>query len=401
MEKNRWTEFLASKIRAQITLENAHKTVTLVLGIFCLVVLGFSLNLIGKFNNRVYLDTSKIMFLLLYHAVMVLGIYLPVLLQKGEKTLAGFFGIHDFSSLVLVASGMTFYCVVPLMLSSQLIEAAKLLSPSGFFGVLLWLNFFLSLFYVAMFAAFFAGYLFWPSLLTKAVEGVSKSVYALLGCHGVLFFLMGLGYTDQIKLGTPTFFEQFFVMALFWLFIVGSLHFIGRALADSALPALNALELDVVSGKIDQEPEMLERYRNAYTPVRFSSWLDRTFIRAASRAKEVAKYTQEGLALVNRDMPSEIDLRLVEERYKNAEKVYRKLEKDNQRFQATVSLIVMTRLQQEKIERVRDQFSRECRNAKIELASVRKRIDEKLVAIRNAAIAEAAVAVIESAPLLK
>jgi hypothetical protein len=397
MEKGRWTEFLASKIKSQIDLENAHKTMTVVLGLLCLIVLGFSLNAVEKMNNRVYLNTCKVMFVMLYHAVMVLGIYLPALIQKGEKAFARFFGIHDFASLVLISSSLMFYSIVVLMLGHQIAFSAKELSPSGLLTVVSWFNFVLTLIYFSGLMCFFAGLLLWPSFLTKLLDVFAKSSYALLGCHAVLFCLLGFSYTDNVKLGTPIFFEQFFVMALMWIFIVGSIHFIGRGLLGSAVPALSALELDVATGRIEKDADILGRYKNAYASERLSAWLDRVFAQSVSRAKDVARYTQDALSLVNRDKPTEIDLRQVEDRYKMAEKIYRKLEKDSYRFQITLSLIALSPVEREKTERIHDQFSRECRNAKIELASIRKRIDEKLVAIKNVVIAEAAVALPETA----
>ena len=398
MEKGNWIGFLASKIQSQIQLENARKMRTILLGLVSVGVLGYSLNAVGHFSGRMFFQTSKLMFILFYHGLMVLMVYLPMQLRKGEKSLAGFWGIKDFTGLVLISSGMAFYSLIALLLSFQIAGVAGDLSSAGFLAVVAWLNVAVLFFYAAGFAVFFAGLLWFPAFLSKGVPFVSRSVPVLMGIHAVLLALLGSGYTDNVKLGSPAFFEQFFVMALFWAFIVGSLLFLGRLLDDSAIPALSALELDLFSGKAEKEQEILERYRNAYTPARFSAWIDRLSGQSVTLAKDIRRYAQEAIALVSREKPTEIDLYQVEDRYKRAESLCKRLEKSGQRFQAGISVMDTHVLQQAKIEYLRDQYSRDSRNARLELAGVRKRIDERLVALKNAAIAEAAAMVPPAPP---
>ena len=87
--------------------------------------------------------------------------------------------------------------------------------------------------------------------------------------------------------------------------------------------------------------------------------------------------------MVEREKPTEMDLLQVDGRYKKADSLQRKFEREAQRFQLCLSLFDFNEAERERIEKLRDQFSRELRNSKLELASVRKRIDDKLVFIKN------------------
>ena len=56
--------------------------------------------------------------------------------------------------------------------------------------------------------------------------------------------------------------------------------------------------------------------------------------------------------------------------------------------QISVTFLDLIEVESERVGRLHDQYSRECRNAKLELASIRKRIDEKLVALKNSYLRE-------------
>ncbi|MDD5218607.1 MAG: hypothetical protein PHN49_03460 [Candidatus Omnitrophica bacterium] len=401
MEKTRWPEFIAAKVKVQIGFENAEKAQLWALGLLCLGTLGFALNIISGYKNPVFVSASKVMFLLLFHPFMALGIFIPSLLQKGEKPFAKFIGIRDFTSLNLISVAIAFYSVVVMSLSYQVAVNSSDISASSFFVVVAWGNFLLTLFYLVCCALFYLSLAYFPLAIAKTLNLGNKLLYAFLGIHVALFFFLGFGYAEVIPIGSPQFFEQLFTMALFWIFITATLLFIGKILGESVGQALSALELEVVSGKLDRAEDILEHYKGTFISPRLTSWLNRLSHQTATRAHDIAQYAHDALSLVNRDKPSEIDLRQVDERYKKSESAYKKLEKEHQRFQTSIALIELLEVEREQVSRLQDQFSRECRNAKLELASIRKRIDEKLVALKNMAPQEIVPPPVEKAPLLR
>jgi hypothetical protein len=140
----------------------------------------------------------------------------------------------------------------------------------------------------------------------------------------------------------------------------------------------------VVSGRLDRKDLIIPRLKEAFVPARFESWLKQFSKVIDEKSAEIAKYAKEAVDLIRIQKPSEIDLRQIEDRYRRAEGLYKKLEKDHQRFMVSMVFFELTDVEKEKAAFVRDLFSRELRNVKLELAGIRKLIDEKLVAIKEA-----------------
>jgi hypothetical protein len=386
MEKTRWPEFLSAKLKSRISLENAEKAQSWAIGFLSLASFGFALQGIagpGEAHNTIY--ATKVLFLLLFHLILILGVYLPGFLQKGEKSLARFLGMRDFTSLILMSLALTFYSVVILMLSQQTAKSAAEMGLSGFFGGVAWLNFVFAAVYFAGCLIFFASLFFFPGVLVKFFEKGGKSAYVFCALHSAFVFLLGFGYSETVPLGSGNFFEHLRMAGLFWVFILSSLILIGKSLRESSLSALETLELEVAAGKLERQEDILARLKEAFIPSRLSSWIHRLAHQAATKGHDIAQLSHDAINMVSGEKPSELDLRQVEDRYRRADAIYKKLEKENQRFLLSVSFLDINEAERGKIESLKDQFSRELRNGKIELASVRKRIDERLVAIKNAA----------------
>lgn len=383
MEKNRWLEFLSSKLKSQISLENAERAQSWALAFLSLFAFGFALQSLNHPDGRSFIYPTKILFLILFHIILIVGFYLPNFMQKGEKPLSRFLGICDFTSLTLTVCSLTFYSIVIFMLSRQTVSDAANMGMNGFFEFSAWCNLVLAAIYLSVGFFFFASLFFFPNALVKFFEKGGKSLYVFAGLHGALILLLGFGYSEIVPLGSASFFEQFRTASLFWVFILSSLVLIGRLQRGSSLKTLETLELEVASGKLERQEDILARFKEVFVPVRLSSWVHRLSHSVATKAHEIAQLSHDAVTMVTRDTPSELDLRQVEDRYRRADAIYKKLEKENQRFLLSVSFLESTEAEREKTEHLKDQFSRELRNAKLELASVRKRIDERLVAYKN------------------
>lgn len=381
MEKNAWLDFLSSKVRSQILLENSQKAQNWALALLALLALGAGLNAPAASGSEISAYAGKIQFLMGFQLVMALFFYLPNLLQKGQNPVARFFSLQEETSLAVLALGFAVYALVILNLSFKLISNHDL-EASHFVNFAVWVQFFVALVYAIGLAIASLSYFSSPQGLIKFLGVESKLVIVGLVLHTVVFLMLGAAYGELVPANSPEFFDHLKFTAPVWLFMVVSLVLLGKVIRSSAVPALASLELEVVSGKIERSEAILARLKEAFVSRRFDFSLRNTAKSVSEKAHEIAKYTHDAISLVDRDKPSELDLRSVEERYKKAEAIYRKLEKDNLRFSATLTLLVLSDLEREKAEAVRDQFSRELRNAKLELASVRKRIDERLVSFK-------------------
>ncbi len=386
MEKGRWLEFLSSKLKSQISRENARKAQTWGFALLSLLALGAALQSIGTSERETFVFGVKVLFLFLAHVVFVLGFYLPGRLQKGEKPLANSLQVRDFTSLAAIFLGITFYTVVTLVLSWQVIGSVNFPRLSGFFSFIAWTNFLFFLTYAAFQTFSLFSFLFSPNALIRFIERSAKAIPTLLGIHAVSILLWMMAYSELNPVGSPAFFDQLRAAGLFWIFVSSSILFISRLLEESSVPSLVALEFDVVSGKLEQNEEILARLKTTFASRRLSSWLNHLSHVIAAQAHQIVQSTHEAVSFAMREKPTEVDLRQVEERYRKAERTYKKLEKESLRFLFQVSLFELAEAEREKVETVREQFSRELRNAKLELASVRKRIDETLVAFRNTQI---------------
>jgi hypothetical protein len=383
MEKSRWLEFISSRLKSQISLENAEKAQTWGFLFLGLASLAFALQAVASGGGSLFLYATKILFLMIFQLVILLGVYLPAILQKERQSLPRLLGIRDFTSLMLASLLLTFYSAVVSLLSFQTAAQAGEMELSNFFAFVAWIQFFVSLAYFGGCLFFLAALLLFPQALTKIAERGSKAFWALLGLHAGLFFFLSFGYSEITPIGSVSFFEQFRVAGLFWIFIVTSLFFLGKMLRGSSVSALSALELEIASGRLERQEDILARLKDAFILERLAFWVNRLSHDLATKAHQIAQWAHEGITLVQREKPTELDLRLVEDRYRRADALYKKIEKENQRFLLSVSFFVLSQSEQEKIEFLRDQFSRELRNAKLELASIRKKIDERLTALKT------------------
>lgn len=383
MENKNWLAFLTNKLRSQISLETASKVQTWAFALVAVLAVGMGFQAVSQPAGETFLSNTKILFLILSHLFVLFCFYFPALLEKGDKPVSRLLGIRNLTSLVLNALALTFLAVVFSMLSFQVMKAVSESQTSSFFNVVAWLNFALSAVYLTGGVLYFASLFFFPQAMIRVVEKGSRMAYAFLGLHAALALLLGLGYSEAVGIGSQTFFEQFRIAGVFQIALGCFLFFVGNVLRESSVPGLSNLEFEVASGRLERSEDILARYKEAFVSRRLAAWIKHLSHKVASLAHEIATYTHESLIAVSQGKPSEMDLRKVEERYKKADQGYRRLEKDNQRFLLCASFFDLTEAEREHVEALKDQFSRQLRNAKLELASVRKRIDEKLTALKN------------------
>lgn len=378
-----WLGFVSSRLSSQIAFENARKARLWALALLGFFSLGFALNALGRVEDRMLGFNTKVIFLIVFHPLVLLGHYLPSLLQKGEKPLARFFSVRDFFSLTLISSMACALVTLLMVLSFQVTGEMANLGLSGFFAFAAWANALTSLFYFCSALYYVAGLMWFPGALIKLSERSTKAAYFFLGHHGIVMLLQMLTYPEAAALAGSGFFEPLRIAGLFWISCLSLIVLFGKILNESAVPALSNLELDIASGKLTAAEPILSRIKETFVLKRLVRWIGRISSDSASKAQEIARCSIEAVGLVDRDKPSELDLRQVEDRTKRAEQFYKKLEKGNQRFLVSLSFFDLGEIEREKTEELKDQFSRELRNAKLELASTRKKIDDKLVALKN------------------
>lgn len=400
MEKERWRDFLAAKLESQIALETAGSAKTWGFALLAFISLAFALSSLGSLSSD-QVFASKILFLIFFHTLTLLGFCLPNLIQKGENAVGAWLGIRDFVSFVWIFMALLFYAVIAWTVSFQAASAAGEFRVSGFFGFVAWANVVFVSLYVAVCVLGLLSLLFFPQSWIKLLEKSGRFWYGLLIAHSVFSLLLAFSYSETTAIGSPEFFGQFRFISLFWIFIACSILWMSRSFQESAVPALSALELEIVSGRLERREDILARFKEAFISRRLSAWTHRLSRVAATDAHEIAQLTHEAVSLVSSEKPHETDLIKVEDRYRRAENRYKKLERENQRFLLCLMLIHLSEAERERSEAVRDQFSRELRNAKIELASVRKQIDEKLVSLKNKEPRAAAQVPVEPIPLAR
>ncbi|MCM8776191.1 MAG: hypothetical protein NC930_07590 [Candidatus Omnitrophica bacterium] len=384
INRNQWMDFLSSRLRAQISLENAQKAQTWAFGLLSFFMFGSALGATSTFNSTSFYFETKVLFLFLFHMVMILGIYLPALfLQKGQKPVARLLGIRDSVTLVFLGITMMFYSLVVLSLSFQVASQANQMELSAFALLSFWVHFTLAAVYTLGCVFSFSSFVFSPGTLVKFFEKSSKVFYVLFGFHIVLLLSFALSYSEMVPIGGSDFFEQFRAVGLFWIFIISSVFFVVRLFFEFSADPLAALELDVATGRLERSEDILTRFKNAFASSRLFSWCGLLSRILAERSHEIARFSHEAVSLVSPENPSEVDLRQVEDRYRRAEALSRKLERENQRFLVSILLFDLNEVERQRVEELRDQFSRELRNAKLELATIRKRIDEKLTVLKD------------------
>lgn len=383
MEKSRWLDFLSSRLRVQISLENVQKAEAWGFALLGLLTLGGALAALAGFRSEMLTAQTKVLFLLIFYLVMVFGVHTVGLLQRGEKPMARLLGVQDFTGLLAVSSAVIFYSLIVLVVSHQAALESEAMGGSKFFGFMAWVNDLAALIQFVGCLLFVSGLFFLPKMLAGWVERGRKLRFSLLGTHAALFVFLGFGYLEMVPLGSPDFFEEFRAAGLFWIFIGASLILIGKLLRPLAVPPLASLELEIASGRLEHPEDILARLKEAFISRRLLAWLSRLSHSLASETAKIAAYSHEAIKLVGPELPSEIDLNQVEDRYRRAEALARRLERENQRFLVGVWFFDLSDSARLPVEELREQFSRELRNIKIEIASVRKRIDERLISLKS------------------
>lgn len=388
MEKDEWLEFLSARLRSQMAFETSHRAETWALALISLFTFSAAVHGASELNAnasapRFFLFTTKVLFLALGHLFMLLGIYLPSILQHGKISVAAGLGVRDFTSLVLISLVLTFDAVVLFTLSSQLVFGAREADTSNFFLFTSWINFFFWTGYFAAAVAGFASLIFFPNFLVKAFERLPKITYFLFGFHIALFLLMILAYSEIVPLAGLSFLNELRMAGLFWIFMASSLPFLAKLLQEPVVPSLAGLELDIASGRLERHEDILARFESAFVLRRLFQWIRHTSNSLETKTHEILRFAHDAATLADRDKPTELDLRQVEERYRKAEQGIRRLEKESQRFILSTSLFHLSSAERLRVEAVKDQFSRQLRHTRLEVAGVRKKIDDKLIRLKN------------------
>ncbi len=387
MNPAQWTGYLGSKIKNQLAAETVERIHLWALSLLGLAALGLALGPIGSLDERSFFGMQAF-FLIFFHAVMLLGYYGPGRLAgKNSRWLMRALEIRDFISLVFVFVALVFYAAILLRVGYQAAVRGADMEVSAWGAVLGWLNFVFILFYALLAVSACAAFNFAPHLLVRFMDRSGRMPLVLMSIHLGLGLLLFADYAARTGFGSPLFFEEFRLAGMFWIFIAASIFVTGRLLAESALPALNALEFEVATGHWTRPEDILLRFKAAFASVRFDTWLNTLARSAAEKSHEIARCLHEAVRLIGQEKPTELELKQVEDCYRRAEAVIRKLDREGQRFLAVLSFLDLQEACLGKSEELRDQFLRDLRNARLELAGVRKCIDEKLIALKDRAAA--------------
>ncbi len=383
MQKDSWLPFISEKIRAQISIENGRRVQTWAFGILALFALT---NLVAGLINipgKAFLIMTQVLFVAAFHLILSFGIYLPEHLQKGEKYLSRAFGIRDFTSLIFMSLVLAFVVYIVFNASYAIIHDGEELRASAVLAVANWLNVIAAGLYLGGFALYLGGLLFLPRFLTRVIDQLGKQPLIFMITHGVLFLLTWSGYSQVVEIGSGTFFEQVKLVTLFWVFSTSFVFWVSRLLQESPLQALSSLEMDAASGKLDRSDDLLEQFQQAFISRRFNHWLERLSQQLGKVADEITLRLQDCIAVVNQSKPTEAQLGWMEDRYRKAVAKSSQLERRQQKFLLALSFLNLLDVEREKVETLKDQFSKETRHAKLELAGVRKKIDEKLQTLKE------------------
>jgi hypothetical protein len=383
MEKERWLSFLSGKISCQVAIERISKLQTWAFALLSLFCFSAGIDGINKDNSASYLYVSKLLFVSLWHVLVLFGLMLPAMLHRGEKTMAKLFGIRDFTSMITVQLLLAGLCGVLFMLSQQIVRELEELRVSGLFAFAAWTQWILAAGYLGGFLFYFTALFNFPSMLTKAIERSRKGFFALAAVHALVLITLLMSYSGFVPLGSATFFDQLRNVGLFWAGICGTLFFFGKFLQGSSIAALVSLEHDVAAGRLERNDDILSRFQEAFFLKRLYFWIQRTAHHISSQAHEIAQHLHETMRVVGETKPSEAQIAQMEDRYRKANGVYKKLDKAYQRYLLNISLFDLLEIEREKIQGLKDLFSKELRHAKLELAAVRKNIDEKLLSMKD------------------
>lgn len=384
MEKTYWLSFLSSKLKSQISLENFERLQTWLLTFVCIFSLGAGFKGLSQVVNKDFIFETKVLFIVMTHLFLLIGFYLPSLLEQGQKTFARVLKLKNFSALIMNLLALITLSVVVALVSHQIHSGLLEREVQGFALFVSGANMVFNYGYLACGVFFILSLMFVPQLLVAVAEKLGKKTYwAVVAAHAALAVLLGFSYAGAVEIGSVVFFEQFRLSALFMIGLGGIAFLIGRVMKESAVPAISALEFEVSSARLERHEDILERYSEAFVSRKLFAWLARYRHSVASKSHEIAAFTHEAVNLVDQNKPTETELRKVEDCYKKADQICRKLQKENNRFLVAITFFDVNDIERAEIESIKDEFSKQLRNAKLELVSVRKRIDEKLVALKN------------------
>lgn len=372
---------ISDRIKTQLSIESARKIQTWAIALAGLLSLMTAINLLSAFAAKGAMDQTKVLFLTLFHLTLAVTIYLPEWLQKGDKVLPRLLGIRDFTSLTFVALTLTLVSYYVFSISQQLAAAPanSYEARSGLVTFDAWLNILVTGTYLVGLIFYFASLFFFPQALKKVLDKMgTKRPVILLSVHGTLFLLGYFTYTSTAQIGSSLFFEELRLAGCFLIFTASSVFVVGKLLEESSVASLTSLHMEVASGKFERAEDILSRIKQAFISKRLSLWISRISLETAKKSHEIAEYLHQSVSTIELDRPSEAQLGQTEERYRKSSQIYKKLEQAHQRFLLNISFFSLQDGEREKVEELKDQFSKELRHAKLELASVRKRIDDKL-----------------------
>lgn len=389
-----WVGYLAERVRAEERAEWVRKLECW--GLFALALFSFTTAAKLFLEQRSEIPV-ELFSLFLFHAVMFFALYLPGRIEKERRVLSETLQIVDYSSFSFVWIGITAYLILIAKMSFAVVSQYE--SEQALSSIFLWANAVISWGYCIL--SFLVGIGFWmiPALLTKlnAISGRLSSV--LFYTHLVIG--VGLGWISLAvsQMGTASFFGEFLVAVLAWIFVASSLLLISKAFQKSRLESLRRLQSEMMVKALAKPEEWPARFQEASVSPRISASAKSISQDVLKKSHQMANYVQEALSVVSSEKPSEIDLIRVEDRYRKAEHLSRRLEKDHQRFVIAANLFCLGEAEQAKLDKLQDLFLREIRNSKLELASVRKKIDERLMLFKAQSMTHAASTLTQENPL--
>lgn len=391
-----WIGYLAERVRAEERIEWVRKLECW--GLFA--VMAFSFTTAAKLFLEQRSEIPVELFsLFLFHTVVFFAIYLPGRIERERRVLSETLQIVGYSSFSFVWIGITAYLILIAKASSSV--ASEYQSEQALANIFLWGNAVIAWGYCIL--SFLVGLGFWafPTFLTKlnTISGRLSSV--LFYIHLALGAGLGWISLSVSPLGTASFFGEFLVAALAWVFVASSLLFISKAFQKSRLESLRRLQSEMMVKPLAKPEEWPARLQEASVSPAIAASAKTISQDILKKSHQMANYIQEALSVVSSEKPSEIDLIRVEDRYRKAEHLSRKLEKDHERFVIAASLFCLGEAEQAKLDKLQDLFLREIRNSKLELASVRKKIDERLMAFKSQSLASSTAALASQENLLK
>ncbi len=375
MQKDSWPAFISEKIRIQVTVENARKVQTWAFGVLALVMMMQSAAAFNNIPGRAFLLLTQFLFVTAFHILLSLGVYLPQKLQKGAKVFSRMLSLRDFTSLIFMTLSLGAITAIVFQASFQVIHGAEELQATGMMIFFSWANLLTAGIYLAGFVLMWAGMIFMPGFLARSFEKLSgrPGVFALL--HGVLAVMSLISYSHAVEIGSAPFFEQFRLVVLFWMTLVAVVSWMARVLEESSLPALQSLELEIASSKIERSEDVLFRFKQAFMSRRLIHWVEKLAEGLAKISDEISQCLQQCVTVAAQAKPTEAQLAWMEDRYRRAVSRTGRMARHQQKFLLALSFLNLLEVEEEQVETLKDAFSKEIRHAKLEVAGVRKKLD--------------------------